>query len=64
MSIIAEPGHFAACYHLGLIRFHQRKNDDALTFLESALRTKTDPDALTAHALVLQATRRLDEALA
>jgi protein O-GlcNAc transferase len=59
-----EPAQFAACYRLGLIRFRQGQHADALMFLEMALKTKTDADALTSYGLVLQAVKRFDDALA
>jgi protein O-GlcNAc transferase len=58
-----EPANFIACYRLGLIRFKQGQHSDALMFLETALKARTDADALTSYGLVLQAVRRFDEAM-
>jgi protein O-GlcNAc transferase len=66
LQIIAvEPNHFTALHLLGIIRYQQGRNSEALTLIEAALRVNhKSAEALSNYANVLKSLRRFDEALA
>jgi protein O-GlcNAc transferase len=60
-----EPGNLYANYYLGVVRFQQGRYDEALDFLNAALKSNPEaPEVLTTHGLVLYTVGRLEEALA
>lgn len=66
MQIAAlQPGDFTSCYILGIACYRRGENAKSLDFLERALKAKPDrPEILTVRGLVLQNSRRFEEALA
>jgi protein O-GlcNAc transferase len=64
-QLLAEqPDNFVALQYLGVLRFQQRRYDEALAKIDAALAVKSDaPDAHANRALVLRALGRLPEAL-
>ena len=62
--VALQPGNFTACYILGLICYQREENAESLAFLEKALKVKEGAEILTVRGLVLQRSRRFEEALA
>ena len=64
--IMAEmPDNFAARYMFALMRYQQKRNDEALAAVEEALkRNRLSPDALALHGVLLQEAGRHEEGLA
>lgn len=61
----ADAASFPALHMLGFLKAQQGKYDDAITFLNKAVRKNpTDPAALAHYAHALMAAQRFDEALA
>lgn len=63
--LTADPRNFNANHLLGIMRFQQGQNDEALSFLDAALEAVPyAAEALAHHGLVLHALARNSEALA
>ena len=60
-----QPDNFDALHFLGVLRYQQRRLDEALSLIATALRQNPSfPPALLNHGLVLDALGRPEEALA
>lgn len=59
----ADAANFPALHMLGFLKAQQGKYDDAITFLNKAVRKNPDPTALAHYAHALMAAQRFGEAL-
>jgi predicted O-linked N-acetylglucosamine transferase (SPINDLY family) len=61
----ADPGNFIANHLLGVLRFQQGRNAEALDLIAAALKVNPNaPEALSNYGNVLTALRRFEDALA